>query len=56
MRILMMMMCDDMYRQRKINLKNTAFSLAQRHLPRELSQEIRMPPPAKKKPAKRAPN
>lgn len=30
-------------RQKQINLQTTAFSLAQKHLPRELSQEIRMP-------------
>ncbi|KAG0632794.1 centromere kinetochore component CENP-T-domain-containing protein [Tuber brumale] len=30
-------------RQRQLNSQTTAFSLAQRHLPRELLQEIRMP-------------
>lgn len=30
-------------RQRLITPQNTVFSLAQRHLPRELLQEVRMP-------------
>ncbi|KAL2269544.1 hypothetical protein VTJ83DRAFT_1728 [Remersonia thermophila] len=34
-----------MKRQRQINPRTTLFSLAQRHLPRELLQEVRMPPP-----------
>lgn len=33
-------------RQRQINSSTTPFSLAQRYLPRELLQELRMPPPA----------
>lgn len=33
------------YRQRQIRSNSTAFSLAQKHLPRELLQELRMPPP-----------
>ncbi|KAK3310756.1 centromere kinetochore component CENP-T-domain-containing protein [Chaetomium strumarium] len=32
-------------RQRQINPNTTPFALAQRHLPRELLQELRMPPP-----------
>ncbi|KAK4042183.1 centromere kinetochore component CENP-T-domain-containing protein [Parachaetomium inaequale] len=35
-----------MKRQRQINPNTTPFALAQRHLPRELLQELRMPPPA----------
>ncbi|KAK4124940.1 hypothetical protein N657DRAFT_570515 [Parathielavia appendiculata] len=35
-----------MKRQRQINPNTTVFALAQRHLPRELLQELRMPPPA----------
>jgi histone H3/H4 len=38
-----------MYRQRQINATTTPFSLAQRHLPRELLQELRMAPPPKLK-------
>ncbi|KAL2166588.1 hypothetical protein VTG60DRAFT_2483 [Thermothelomyces hinnuleus] len=34
-----------MKRQRQINPNTTLFALAQRHLPRELLQELRMPPP-----------
>jgi histone H3/H4 len=34
-------------RQRQIGSSTTMFSLAQRHLPRELLQELRMPPPPK---------
>ncbi|KAL2198647.1 centromere kinetochore component CENP-T-domain-containing protein [Corynascus similis CBS 632.67] len=34
-----------MKRQRQINPNTTPFALAQRHLPRELLQELRMPPP-----------
>ncbi|KAL2161309.1 hypothetical protein VTH06DRAFT_8529 [Thermothelomyces fergusii] len=34
-----------MKRQRQINPSTTPFALAQRHLPRELLQELRMPPP-----------
>lgn len=41
-------------RQRQINSQTTAFSLAQRHLPRELLQEIRMPT-AKRPPRARRP-
>lgn len=33
------------FRQRQINPQTTLFALAQRHLPRELLQELRMPPP-----------
>jgi histone H3/H4 len=33
-------------RQRQINPNTTPFALAQRNLPRELLQELRMPPPA----------
>ena len=33
-------------RQGQINSSTTPFSLAQRYLPRELLQEMRMPPPA----------
>ncbi|KAI9674997.1 MAG: hypothetical protein M1817_001403 [Caeruleum heppii] len=36
-----------MKRQRQINTNTTPFSLAQRHLPRELLQDIRMAPPSK---------
>jgi histone H3/H4 len=36
-----------MARQRQTNATTTPFSLAQRHLPRELLQELRMVPPAK---------
>ena len=45
------------YRQRHVNSQNTVFSLAERYLPRELLQEIRMPVPFKKvvKRAKTAP-
>jgi len=42
-------------RQRRVNPHTTLFSLAQKHLPRELSQHIRMPMPPKsrgKRPAK----
>ncbi|KAL8295739.1 hypothetical protein RB597_009179 [Gaeumannomyces tritici] len=35
-----------MKRQRQIDSQTTVFSLAQRHLPRELLQELRMPPRA----------
>ncbi|KAI9813506.1 MAG: hypothetical protein M1832_006304 [Thelocarpon impressellum] len=43
-----------MYRQRQINATTTPFSLAQRHLPRELLQEVRMPPASVKgKPARK---
>ncbi|KAK4239348.1 centromere kinetochore component CENP-T-domain-containing protein [Achaetomium macrosporum] len=35
-----------MKRQRQINPNTTPFALAQRHLPRELLQELRMTPPA----------
>ncbi|KAH6630291.1 centromere kinetochore component CENP-T-domain-containing protein [Chaetomium sp. MPI-SDFR-AT-0129] len=34
-----------MKRQRQVNPNTTPFALAQRHLPRELLQELRMPPP-----------
>jgi hypothetical protein len=33
------------YRQRQVGSNATMFSLAQRHLPRELLQELRMPVP-----------
>ncbi|GAB1312255.1 CENP-T/Histone H4 histone fold domain-containing protein [Madurella fahalii] len=35
-----------MKRQRQVNPQTTPFALAQRHLPRELLQELRMTPPA----------
>ncbi|KAF4630068.1 hypothetical protein G7Y89_g8077 [Cudoniella acicularis] len=38
-----------MARQRQTNVSNTPFSLAQKHLPRELLQELRMVPPFKLK-------
>lgn len=43
------------YRQRQIGPRSSMFSLAQRHLPRELMQELRMPvpQPAKQRRAKR---
>ncbi|KAG0650237.1 Constitutive centromere-associated network cnp20 [Hyphodiscus hymeniophilus] len=41
-----------MRRQRQVNAHTTPFSLAQRHLPRELLQELRMVPPAKLKKGK----
>lgn len=34
-------------RQRQLNANTTPFSLAQRYLPRELIQDIRMAPPPK---------
>jgi histone H3/H4 len=37
------------YRQRQTNATTTPFSLAQKHLPRELLQELRMVPPSKYK-------
>jgi hypothetical protein len=37
---------DSYYRQRQTSASTTPFSLAQRHLPRELLQELRMPVPA----------
>ncbi|KAI8627862.1 hypothetical protein F5Y19DRAFT_157308 [Xylariaceae sp. FL1651] len=44
-----------MRRQRQTNATTTPFALAQRHLPRELLQELRMPTPAPSKgPRKRA--
>ncbi|KAJ4298593.1 hypothetical protein N0V88_003623 [Collariella sp. IMI 366227] len=42
-----------MKRQRQINPNTTPFALAQRHLPRELLQELRMPPPAPPKKRRR---
>ncbi|KAK2600732.1 hypothetical protein N8I77_010244 [Diaporthe amygdali] len=42
-----------MRRQRQINATTTPFALAQRHLPRELLQELRMPPPGRVKTKKR---
>ncbi|KUI62626.1 hypothetical protein VP1G_09737 [Cytospora mali] len=42
-----------MRRQRQVNATTTPFALAQRHLPRELLQELRMPPPAPTKTKKR---
>jgi len=43
------------YSQRQIGPSSTIFSLAQKHLPRELQQELRMPAPqpAKKRRTKR---
>lgn len=41
-------------RQRQITPQNTTFSLAQRYLPRELLQEVRMPLVKKEKRSKRA--
>lgn len=41
-----------MRRQRQLSSSITPFSLAQRHLPRELLQELRMPVPPKLKPLK----
>jgi histone H3/H4 len=38
-----------LYRQRQTNATTTPFSLAQRYLPRELLQELRMVPPSKLK-------
>ena len=38
-----------LHRQRQTNATTTPFSLAQRHLPRELLQELRMVPPSKLK-------
>ena len=34
-----------MYRQRQVSSASTMFSLAQKHLPRELLQDLRMPVP-----------
>ncbi|KLU83252.1 hypothetical protein MAPG_02317 [Magnaporthiopsis poae ATCC 64411] len=42
-----------MKRQRQIDSQTTVFSLAQRHLPRELLQELRMPPRAPPKKRRR---
>ncbi|KAK4192589.1 centromere kinetochore component CENP-T-domain-containing protein [Podospora australis] len=43
------------YRQRQVNSHTTPFALAQRHLPRELLQDLRMaPPPVSKKRRKAA--
>ncbi|KAL2127017.1 hypothetical protein VTI74DRAFT_11472 [Chaetomium olivicolor] len=42
-----------MKRQRQINPNTTPFALAQRHLPRELLQELRMTPPAPPKKRRR---
>lgn len=39
-------LADMCFRQRLITSTSTLFSLAQRHLPRELLQELRMPPPS----------
>ncbi|KKY34964.1 hypothetical protein UCDDA912_g05054 [Diaporthe ampelina] len=44
---------DDLSAQRQINATTTPFALAQRHLPRELLQELRMPPPGRVKAKKR---
>ena len=41
-----------LYRQRQTNVNTTPFSLAQRYLPRELLQELRMVPPSKLKKGK----
>ncbi|CAH0016913.1 unnamed protein product [Clonostachys rhizophaga] len=45
-----------MRRQRQVGSNSTVFSLAQKHLPRELLQELRMPPPqpVKRRQSKRA--
>lgn len=45
-----------LYRQRQVGSNTTLFSLAQRHLPRELIQELRMPipQPTKQRRAKKA--
>ncbi|KAM7189765.1 centromere protein T [Naviculisporaceae sp. PSN 640] len=43
-----------MRRQRQINSQTTPFALAQRYLPRELLQELRMPPPAPTKKRKKS--
>ncbi|KAH8757557.1 centromere kinetochore component CENP-T-domain-containing protein [Diaporthe sp. PMI_573] len=42
-----------MRRQRQVNANTTPFALAQRHLPRELLQELRMPPPGRVQAKKR---
>ena len=42
------------YRQRQTNSSSTPFSLAQRYLPRELLQELRMPVPQVPKKRRRA--
>ncbi|KAI1380004.1 hypothetical protein F4677DRAFT_301607 [Hypoxylon crocopeplum] len=42
-----------MRRQRQTSASTTPFALAQRHLPRELLQELRMPVPAPKKASRR---
>lgn len=44
-----------LYRQRLVGSSSTMFSLAQKHLPRELLQDLRMPvpQPAKQRRAKR---
>ncbi|TGJ80155.1 hypothetical protein E0Z10_g8593 [Xylaria hypoxylon] len=42
-----------MRRQRQTNASTTPFSLAQRHLPRELLQELRMPVPIPSKPPRK---
>lgn len=47
-------MTDRPSRQRQINPNTTPFALAQRHLPRELLQELRMPPPVAPKKRRRA--
>jgi histone H3/H4 len=41
-------------RQRQVNPNTTPFALAQRHLPRELLQELRMPPPVVPKKRRKA--
>jgi hypothetical protein len=43
----------DVYRTRKTTNNSTAFSLAQKLLPRELVQQLRMEPPRKLKGQKR---
>ncbi|KAK4229960.1 centromere kinetochore component CENP-T-domain-containing protein [Podospora fimiseda] len=45
-----------MKRQRQINSQTTPFSLAQRYLPRELLQDLRMAPPAPSKKSRKAPS
>lgn len=45
-----------MKRQRQVNSQTTPFALAQRHLPRELLQDLRMAPPAASKKRRKAPS
>lgn len=48
-----MLVTDIVFRQRQLNANTTPFSLAQKYLPRELLQEIRMAPPAKARKSRR---